>query len=253
MKTQIQKSTTMNTLLKSLGMIALLLVVTFTSSCNRDNDDTPDMVEISEEDAVDVIEGALTMETEGLVSEVENAAETADKYAEKTLSPCGETFDSTFTVSTQNAFLTASYTNTLEWTVFCNNMEIPESLAFGRESQGSYETTRMESFDASSGSMTLDNLILGTEYVMNGDYSRAGSQTSKVRNENSLTSTVDITFTNLSVNKGSRRIESGTAELTITGQSSTGHSFTFEGEVIFQGNGAAVIVVNGNSYEIDLY
>lgn len=253
MKTQIQKSEVMTTLLKSFGLIALLFIVTFTTSCDRDNDDTPDLVEISEEDAVDVIEGALTMNTEGLVSEVENASEVADKYAEKTLSPCGVTFDSTFTVSRDNVFITASYTNLLEWTVYCNNAEIPESLDFGRESQGSYETTRMESFDASSSTWNLDNLILGTEYVLNGDYSRSGSQTSKIRDENSLTSTVEMSLTNLNVDKGSRRIQSGTADVTISGQSSTGHNLSVEAEVIFQGNGSAIVVVNGNSYEIDLY
>ncbi len=253
MKTQIQKSEVMKTLLRSFGLIALMFVVTFTTSCDRDNDDTPDLVEISEEDAVDVIEGALTMNTEGLVSEVENASEVADKYAEKTLSPCGVTFDSTFSVAHNTAFIEASYTNILEWTVYCNDAEIPVSLDFGRESQGDYETTRMESLDASSSLWSLDNLILGTEYVLNGDYSRSGSQTSKVRNENSLTSTVEMSLTNLSVDKGSRRIESGTADVTVSGQSSTGHSFTFEAEVIFQGNGSAIVVVNGNSYEIDLY
>lgn len=253
MKSKIQKIEIMTNPLKSFGLLALLALFAFTTSCDRDNEETPDVVEISEDDAVDVIEGALTMDTEGLVSEIENAAEVADKYAEKTLSPCGETFDSTFTVSQANAFIDASYTNTLEWTVFCNNAEIPVNLDFSRESQGSYETNRMESFDASSSLWNLDNLILGTAYVLNGDYSRSGSQTSKVRNENSLTSTVEMTVTNLSVDKGTRRIESGTADITVSGTSSTGHNFSFEAEVIFQGNGSAIVVVNGNSYEIDLY
>lgn len=255
MKTQIQNAKIMNTILKSFGLFIMLFVMAFTTSCDRKGDDTP-VVEmtISEEDAVDVIEGALTMDTEGLVSELEDAAEVADKYAEKTFNePCGVTFDSTFTVVESNAFITASYSNHLEWTVYCNNVEIPVNLDFSRESQGTYETTRMESADASSSAWNLDNLILGTSYVLNGTYNRSGSQTSKVRNENSLTSAIQMTITNLNVNKGTRRIESGTADLTISGTSSTGQSFSFDAEVIFQGNGAAVVVVNGNSYNIDLY
>jgi hypothetical protein len=253
MKSKIQKMNLIKNVIKSFGLLTLLALFTFTTSCNRDNDDTPEVIEISEEDAVDVIEGALTMDTEGLVSEIENAAEVADKYAEKTLSPCGVTFDSTFSVAHYTALIDASYSNALEWTVYCNNAQIPENLDFGRESQGAYETTRMESFDASSSMWNLDNLILGTEYTLNGDYSRSGSQTSKVRNQNSMTSTVTMSVTNLSVDKGTRHIESGTADITVSGSSSTGHTFSFEAEVIFQGDGSALVVIDGTSYEIDLY
>ena len=256
---KIQKSKNknqMNLFVKSASLFALLFALTFTTSCNKGSEgEDPILVEISEEDAVDVLEGALTNDTEGLVTEIEDASEIADQYAEKTIltDPCGVTFDSTYMASGSNSFGSADYANTLEWTVNCTSANIPSDLVYSRETQGSYESVRMTSTDASTGAWTVDNLILGTTYVINGTYTREGNQTSKVRNENALTSTITMDITNMDINKGTRRIESGTADVTVAGTSSTGQAFAFSGEIIFQGNGSVVVVINGNSYTIDLY
>ncbi len=233
------------------SLILLALSLGFTS-CNEDSNDDTSI--IAPEEAAAIVESALFSGTAGIADEVSDATLVALEYTEKNLTggDCGETFDSTIVRSIDEPRVMANYTTTWLWTVNCNNVMIPTSLDFARNTSGEYETLRLASNDNASSDWTIGNLISGLNWTLNGTYNRSGSQTSKVRNMNSFTSDLEMTLTSLSVSKNTLEIESGTGTFTLTGNGTDGNSFSFEGSITFLGSGRATVTINGETYEFDL-
>lgn len=232
--------------------LALIAVTMSFTACNKDENDTTSI--ISEEEAVAVLEGALMNSTFGIGSEVADAAYIALQYSEKDGlgGPCGAAFDSTVTRSINETRVIAAYTTTWHWKVNCNNAMVPTSLDFDRTSSGEYETSRMASEDSAISDWTISNLVLGSAWTLNGTYTRNGSQTSLIRNQNSFTSELTMNISSLTVNKSTLRVDSGSATFLLTGNSTGGNSFRFEGTIVFSDNGTATVTINGQTYEIDL-
>lgn len=234
-----------------LGWTIITFAASF-SACDKKGDATT--ANLSNEEVSIVLEGALSNGTQGITSEVNDAIFITLQYAQKTANNqyCGITFDSTVTHNINEPRVTASYTSSWNWMVNCNNLNLPTSLDFSRMANGEYETTRMRSNDHATGNWKVSNLLTGTSYTLSGAYTREGSQVSKVRNQNSFTSLVNITITSLNVNKNTLRIESGTATFTLTGSGTGGNQFSYEGTIIFNGNGAATVTINGETFDIQL-
>ena len=77
-------------------------------------------------------------------------------------------------------------------------------------------------------------------------------QHSRVRRQNSFTSTINYALSNLIVDKRSHVIQSGTATLTVSGAGSAGRSFAFTATVAFNGNGSATLTINGKRFSVNL-
>lgn len=209
---------------------------------------------LSNEEVALVVEGALVSETQGISKEVNDAVFITQEYAQKTSNNerCGQAFDSTVTRSINEARVTANYMATWNWAVNCNNLRVPTSLDFGMTTTGEYETQRMISDDNAASEWTISNLFTGASYTFTGSYSREGSQTAKVRDQNSFNSDLDVIITSLNVNKSTLRIDSGTATFKLVGSGTEGNRFSYEGSIVFNGNGAATITINGETFEIQL-
>ncbi|MBR9922110.1 MAG: hypothetical protein GYB31_14825 [Bacteroidetes bacterium] len=236
-----------------LFLIPTLFALLFFTACQPEEEPQPEEKDLTEEEAAEIVEGALASDAEGITAEALDAAYVGDQYAEKSGgSPCGMVFDSTIDRSISNAFITAFYSSDWQWEVYCNDLEIPVSMEFDRSTEGSYTTNRLESEDAAVGNWTLDNLFGGDPYVINGTYERIGQQVSLVRNENVINSEVVITVEDLVIDKDDKRIESGIASFTLSGEVVGGESFSFDGDIIFLGDMAANVIINGNVYTIEL-
>jgi len=245
-------------------LTTLVLAAFFTltlSSCEKEDNDPQTEASITDEEAVDIIESALVAETEGIGAEVEDAAYLAEEYAENLTSdeleernnPCEETYDSTVVHSINNPNLTADYTTGWTWTLDCNAAGLPTSLNYARTAEGAFETTRLVSTTNSTSSWVVSNLLTGANYVFNGAYNRTGTMESRVGNQNTYSTTTTIEVDNLNVDKGERRIESGIADITLVATGPEGNTSTIEADVVFNGGGSVTIIINGNSYSIDLY
>lgn len=231
-------------------VVLLSLSMSFTA-CNKDRDDDP---ALTNDEVVALVEAALQTETEGVAAESADAAYIADTYTEKSLTmECGQTIDSTVTRTYNNAQATANYVWNWNWTLNCDQLGLPATIAFGAQSSGSYQTSRMSSNDNMTSNLVIEDLVLGANYTLSGAYTRSGSQTSGVRNQNAFTSTLVIEIDDLKVAKGTRRIVSGTADFVLTGEGTGGRSFSFEGDIIFNNDGTATLVINGMQYTIDLF
>ncbi|MCB9230112.1 MAG: hypothetical protein H6581_00495 [Bacteroidia bacterium] len=225
----------------SLYLIAMLAGFFFTS-CNRDGE------VISEDEAADVIEYALSADAAGFSSQAEESAKMAETY----LADCGLTGDSTLTFSSNTgALIDYDYSFTWNWELHCNGL-VPNQFDLDYTSTGTYNAARMSSDDQGTASFVLSNLTGQGDYTLNGNFERTGSQESKVRNKNSFTSDLTVTLTNVTVSKSTYEITGGTGTLTITGSSSDGTAFSFTGSVTFLGGQSATLVLNGQSFSVSL-
>lgn len=240
----------------SIFTFAMLLITGMTTfSCESDTSDDPVTTTISDEEVLAIVSGTLTTGTEGITAEAEEMAYVADAVLEKgpTALSCGETADSTFTRNLNEGRLTALYENYLFWGLNCNENDLPTSIFFGRQMTGDYETERLISDDEATSDWLIESLLLGPNYIFNGRYERTGTQESKVRDMHSFNSTVIIEIEDLNIDKGEKRIASGIATFNLSGTINSETTFSQEGTIVFLGDGAANIVINGNTYTVDLY
>lgn len=239
---------------KNILILAILTTSSFFVACDKE-DSSPTTDAMTNEEAVAMIEGAMALEAEGMTAEIDAAIELTEIMQVKspTNVNCGVEQDSSITRTFDSARFSGSLSSTWSWLLNCTAQEIPTDLNFAREANVSYESLRLISDDSSTGSWGMSNLTSGTEFIFNGSYSRSGTQESKVRNQTSFTSEIEFILTDLKVGKLKRRINSGTATFNLSGESSTGQSYTITGSIVFLGDGEAEVTINGVTYPIDLY
>ncbi len=221
------------------------------TSCDEDGEDNNSDA-LTNEEAVALVEGAVSPESAGFTQELESAAAIADEYLEKnTTVICDESFDTTLTWEINRPRITANYAYAYSWSVNCNENNIPTSVTFITNSQGTYETNRLLSDDQANGDWIVENLITGANYIVSGSYVREGSQNSKVRDQNAFTSIISVTIDEITVQKGTRDILSGSGSYLVTGQTTGGESFRIEGDLVYNGNGTITVTINGEEYIIE--
>jgi hypothetical protein len=240
----------------SIFTFALLIGFgTFFTSCDKDDDTDPQTTEISDDEIIAIVSGATVDGTEGITAETTEMAYVADDALDEQSSAfmeCGETMDSTFVQTIDHVRISGEYNTYLYWALNCNN-NIPNSITFGHEVSGNYESDRLISDDSADSDWTITNLLTGANYIFNGTYERTGTQESTVREMRSFDTTVSITVQDLNMDKGEKEIVSGIANFTLSGTINDETTFTQSGTIVFLGDGAANIIINGNTYTIDLY
>jgi len=240
---------------KSVVMITLLSTLGFVS-CSKDDDSNDTSATITEEEVVDVVESSLAKDSNGMSKTMETTVVTAEEdqmLIEQENTLCGETTTNSFNQSATNGSYSYNYDISTSYTLSCTIFGFPTSLNFEASTDGQYATPRVTSDDTSTLDWTVSNLSpINANVVFNGQYERNGTQVSLVRNMNTFESTLTLNLSSVSVNKTTYEIESGTATLNFVGISSTGAQYNFTGSITFNGNGTATVIINGNSYTINL-
>lgn len=224
------------------------------TSCENEEPEEPQTTSISDEEIIEIVSAATASSTEGVTAEAIEMAYVADAVLEKGPSPleCGETADSTFVRDINLDRISGSYSNYLFWGLNCSGV-LPTSIFYGREMNGNYETDRWLSDDSADSDWLIEDLLTGPNYVFNGQYERSGTQESKVREMRSFSTTTLIEVQDLNIDKGQKEIESGLANFTLNGTVNGETTFEHTGTIVFLGGGAANLIINGNTYTIDLY
>ena len=224
--------------------IAILASVSL-SGCSKEKNK-----EVTEEDAVEIIEASLKENSAGL-------SETVTKYTEALMGEfindnCSQNYDTTYNFSYLGALIESNYTITWGYVLSCSN-GLPSTINLNVTTQGTYSTNRVSSDDNSNTDFTITGLLpSATSLTYNGDITRSGSQTITINsNTREITSTINLSVSELSVNKTSYEIESGTAVATLSANNGS-ETFSFSGDIIFNGNGSATFTINGNSYTITM-
>lgn len=248
-----------------LKILPLVAMVTF-MSCEKEKE--ADVNSITEDEAVDMVALALAENSAGATSVVETATTTTDKVvndepltneSDLTLkstatSACGFSHDTTFSVQNKSGMvITFDYSFSYNYSLACNQFNIPESMTASYSYNGNFNAPRLESTNDGTGSLTISGLELSTNtYTVEGTFKQDGSFQSKVRNQNSSNSNIEIELIDLSINKGTYEIEGGTASAVIEGSIPQKGSFKYQCSIIFNGDGTATVTINEDVYLIDL-
>ena len=228
------------------SIVFALAVLTFTS-CGKDREAIK--AAISDQQLADLVESALQEEMAGLTEQV---ATMVDIAQQNVVAQCGLTKDTTIVSENETLIGSASYTTDYTWTLECENDVTPLNYDFVCHTEGSYSNNRMSSNDSGDANWKLSGLSESVnEFLANGVYSRNGEQTFK--SDGTYTeSKMDMTVTNLAIDKASEEITGGIAQVNASGKTDSGESFTFDGEITFKGNGKATLTVNGKTFNLKL-
>jgi len=234
-----------------LSVIIFLALVLATFSCKKSNSTSGSSSAtdtVTTDDAANAVSDAVSPASAGMVAQTQTTVViiNTDDLA------CGEVKDTAF--SGQNAVgaaITYSYAYSSNRLLTCN-ADVPSSFQFNFSGKNSYSAAYIASDDSAQGNFTVTGLSPGaSQYVFNASYIRNGSETSKVRNQYTFTSNINIQSTNLTIDKSTQQIVSGTATVSISGAASNGKSFSYSGTITFSGGNQALLVLgNGNTYTI---
>ncbi len=235
-------------------LVILLLISVFSiTSCSKDESEE---TTLDEADVVEAIESSLVMETNGMSKTVETTAKTADEeglYTETPTVACGETIINSYNEADTNGGYSYNYSLNSSNILTCTVNGYPDYFTYSATLTGIYNTPRMSSEDEFELTWTVTGLPpINSSIIFNGDYVREGTQVSKVLNMNTFSSALTFSLANVSVSKTTYQIESGTAHVSFVGVSSNGNQYTYSGILTFNGDGTATLILNGNTYIINL-
>jgi len=207
---------------------------------------------VSEEEAAEVIEYAVSSESGGMSEQVQTATDLIS-YCETLVGYCGMSYDSAISiVNPTGATIVYSYDFSWNWVLSCNNQYLPDKFAFSYELNGMYDSPGISSQGDGSSSLELSGLSAGnTYYSLKGSYIRNGTNQSKVGQKRSFTSKATIDVSNVLVDKTTGKFMSGTAEISFRAETSDGRTLTYDGTITFTGGDTATLKLE-NEYTIQL-
>lgn len=237
--------------MKNIKKISLLFVATvlLLTSCNK-NGDIIESLKI--EETVALVVSSLQKSTAGLTDEIEKLAEESVENYSVSLT-CDTIYQDNYDLNYNNTLVSANYSVNYSFEMECNEISIPQSLTFSASSIGDYSTPRIESVDSSSSSLYVEGLQPTQENLtFSGSFIREGTQYLTVLESRNVSSEIKFTFNEIIVSKETNFIESGQADLQLTGIINNGETFVINGSIIFTGNRTATLTINGEVYELDL-
>jgi hypothetical protein len=125
------------------------------------------------------------------------------------------------------------------WGVECAN-DVAKDIRFNYSGHANITTDRYAAKDSVVAWSKISNLDSDSaNLAINQYYDNNGSISSKTAAQKSYTSHVHFESTNIMVSKETRIIVSGSAAVTITGETGEGQSFSYQGTIVFGGNKTA--------------
>ncbi|TNF45897.1 MAG: hypothetical protein EP305_12715 [Bacteroidetes bacterium] len=227
----------MRTLL-TLSVISILL---FSTSCGKRK-------KISEEDAVDYIAYTLSQNGDGIAKQSSDIAKDMSQVI--SFLPCGATKDTTvhFTIS---GAISADFTFVRHYELVCST---DTSIICSGTNTGYFENNKLKINNSSTRQWTTTGIGVNySNYTFNGTSSGGGTWISKVRREKTINTDWTIVNTNVIIDKTTRKITSGSGTFNLSCSVVDGNDYTYSGTITYNGNGSATIVINGNTYTVQIY
>ncbi|MFI5160950.1 MAG: hypothetical protein ACHQHN_06710 [Sphingobacteriales bacterium] len=244
------------------SIVALLLLAAI--SCKKDNS-TSATASVTSDQAADMAASSLASNSGGVASMTDAISANAvavTSVGGSTINSvgvasvkqaCGTTLSDSSTLSGTTSSVTFNYFAKYTHTLNCNAEEQPDNIVNTLAYNGTFSGPRISTTANGTANATIAGLTqTATNFVVNGEYKRAGTFASKVGNLATGNSNLDIVVTNLTLSKPARKIASGTAAITLTGVAGK-KSYSFTGNITFNGDGTATLAITGGStYIVDL-
>ncbi|MGN6181973.1 MAG: hypothetical protein ACTHNW_22520 [Mucilaginibacter sp.] len=231
------------------GAVMVLVGVSACKKDNKNDNNSNITTKVTEADAAQLTTDAIVPSTGGFGAQVKILLGIYVKETKRL--QCGAKKDTTISYSSPANFI-PNYSYNLSWNYQLDcNAGIPSQFEFGFSGSSSFADALMSSTDSNSGSCTIaDPSVTSTDLMLSGNYETSGKQTSNVGFQKMFSSDLKISTSNILISKVAQDIVSGTAVITIKGNSTYG-SFNFSGKITFLGNKKATLVLNsGKVYNI---
>jgi len=137
--------------------------------------------------------------------------------------------------------------------LFCNTSGAPDNVSGTITYSGNYNNANLVLTNSGTTTYTLAGLTqTATVYSLSGEYKSTG--TFKLKSDTTQTGTVsiDLVLKNLTIAKSNLYITGGTATAIVTGTSVKNGGFTYNGTLTFNNSYTATLMINGNTYTIDI-
>jgi hypothetical protein len=227
--------------------VAYAGVLVLTAGCNGDNS-VDAGGGLSESDAAAIIVSSFGSgaSTYGLTGQIEDGASVA------TGGPFGKA--DAFASSVRETTITKQKTSgayTYEYTFhFTYGPANQSPFPFQYDMKGVYSTPRMSSNDSAHADLQF-TILQQNSITLSGTYVRLGSQTFRAGETKQLTTVIQGTLTNITIDKITKRVTGGTVVLAITANRSDGSTITLTGTLTFLGNRQATLVINGKTFNLN--
>lgn len=245
----------MSTLHSLKAFILMGVLGIFLASCSEN--DSVSGNSISTEDAAEIIASGVAEETGGVTATITTSSEMADEAAESAsdgrIEACGFENDSTIAFSSSAGTISYDYSFSYGYKLECDSKNAASAASFGVTYSGSFDAPRMYSGNSGSADLDVAGLDMSTtSFVFNGSFDKSGTFESKVRNKHTTLSVINLSLSDIKVDKSTYEIETGTATATLTGTVEGEGGFEFTATIEFLGDGDAKLTISGSTYTIDL-
>jgi len=229
-------------------LLALLVAGTMFMGCEEKLVDDPVADQVAED-----IASTLGSSNSGISSEIQGASLLVNLYDLNAKTGITDTVYSTeknFTSSNEEGTLiTFNIDFDLNWGIIFDEYLY---VYYNSTVEGSFDAPRISSTDTRNTNWKITGLFQSsTEYILNGESERTGTAELKIGDQAEIISTSDIVYNNITVDKETLEITGGSLDWAITGTIDE-DSFTYNATVVYQGDGKALININGHKYSIDI-
>jgi hypothetical protein len=238
--------------MKTLQLSCALLLIIAISACQKNDNAKTNNSNVSNAEAADMVANSLAVNSNGAVNVSLNVSAGAGTYA--VILPCGVTKSDSISIkSAAGAATTYSYKAKYSYTVYCNSSNKRDSVMSSYSYSGSFNGPKLSSSNSGSSNLNVGGLLRADSVIiLNGQYTQAGSFKSKVDTTNAGSNNVNLTISNIYIQKHLRLIKSGSASITVTGNVPKKGNFSFTGTIVFNSDNTAKLTLNGTVYIINL-
>jgi len=248
--------------MKTFKLSIVMLLVLGVFSCKKDSSSS---ASVTSDQAADMASSALASNSGGVASMTDaisanaaavtsvggpsvNSVGTASLHQE-----CGSTLTDSATFSGSNSSVTFNYFAKYSHTLNCNAEQQPDNIVNVLAYNGTFSGPRISTTATGTANAKIAGLTQGAaSFVINGEYKRQGTFQSKVGNNASGNSDLDVLLTNVTLSKPGRAITGGSGTFTLSGVAGK-VTYNYAGTITFNGDGTATLnVTGGSSYTINL-
>jgi len=220
------------------------------------DDDGPANSITSEEAAV-IISSSLAANTSGLSFISNKAANVTEDLLEDNaggrVAACGLSQNLDLSgESPEGATVMYSYDFSYKFKLNCNTESEPSDVSINLSYSGEFDAPKISADHSGIAELVVTGLEPASqEFLLSGLFKRAGSFENKEAVKSS-TSSVEITLTDITIDKQTHQIVSGTGTFLLTGDVPSKGAFNYTGSITFLGEDSAELNVNGDKFTANL-
>lgn len=203
---------------------------------------------VTDKEAITFLEFALNQNADGVAKQAKDLGADLDYIIP--FAPCGYTIDTTVYYKVNGAY-NCDYTFVRHYELLCGT---DTTIHSNGTNSGTYDNTKVKIVGSSDYQWVVTGVKANySTYNFNGTSNGTGTLVTKGTFPKTYNVNWTLEHTNVSIQKYNRKINSGTGTFAITCKVLKGDTYPFTGTITYNGDGTATILLNGNTYSINLY